>query len=80
MQYSLYYVSGSSGQGGSIDVKSELGKGTVFNLILTQQKADENYYEQKTSKIDAADMEISLRGKHILLAEDNDLNAEYGRL
>lgn len=62
--------------GGSIDVKSELGKGTVFNLILTQQKADENYYEQKTSKIDAADMEISLRGKHILLAEDNDLNAE----
>lgn len=43
--------------GGSIDVKSELGKGTVFNLILTQQKADENYYEQKTSKIDAADMD-----------------------
>ena len=30
--------------GGSIDVKSELGKGTVFTLILTQKKADENYY------------------------------------
>ena len=33
--------------GGSIDVKSELGKGTVFTLILTQKKADENYYRQK---------------------------------
>ena len=62
--------------GGSIDVKSELGKGTVFTLILTQKKADENYYGQKSEKTDAADMEISLRGKHILLAEDNELNAE----
>ena len=62
--------------GGSIDVKSELGKGTVFTLILIQKKADENYYGQKASKTDAADMESSLRGKHILLAEDNDLNAE----
>ena len=62
--------------GGSIDVKSELGKGTVFTLVLIQKKADENYYGQKASKTDAADMEISLRGKHILLAEDNELNAE----
>ena len=62
--------------GGSIDVKSEPGKGTVFTLILTQKKANENYYRQKSEKTDAADMEISLRGKHILLAEDNDLNAE----
>ena len=62
--------------GGSIDVKSELGKGTVFTLILTQKKADENYYRQKASKTDAADMKVSLHGKHILLAEDNELNAE----
>ena len=62
--------------GSSIDVKSELGKGTVFTLMLTQKKADENYYRQKSEKTDAADMEISLHGKHILLAEDNDLNAE----
>ena len=62
--------------GGSIDVKSELGKGTVFTLILIQKKADENYYGQKASKTDAADMESSLLGKHILLAEDNELNAE----
>ena len=44
--------------------------------ILIQKKADENYYGQKASKTDAADMESSLRGKHILLAEDNELNAE----
>ena len=65
--------------GGSIDVKSELGKGTVFTLILIQKKADENYYGQKASKTDAADMESSLRGKHILLAEDNELNAEIAK-
>lgn len=61
--------------GGSIDVKSELGKGTVFTLILIQKKTDENYYRQKSEKTDAADMKISLCGKHILLAEDNELNA-----
>ena len=29
-----------------------------------------------SEKTDAADMKIGLRGKHILLAEDNELNAE----
>ena len=33
-----------------------------------------------SEKTDAADMKIGLRGKHILLAEDNELNAEIAIL
>lgn len=52
------------------------GKRNCVYTYPDTKKADENYYGQKTSKTDAADMESSLRGKHILLAEDNELNAE----
>ncbi len=62
--------------GGSIVVESELGKGSKFTVILQHKIADEAYYEpRKTETPDRNGKEI-LRGKHILLAEDNDLNAE----
>ena len=62
--------------GGSIEVESKLGKGTVFTFTLMHKIADEKYYSQKTETVVASDMGENLRGKHILLAEDNDLNAE----
>lgn len=64
--------------GGSISVASELGKGTTFTVILEHRLADEAYYteqeETETAPVSAG--KESLKGKHILLAEDNDLNAE----
>ena len=62
--------------GGSLEVESEMGKGTVFTFTLMHKIADRKYYSQKTETADAFDIGENLRGKHVLLAEDNDLNAE----
>ena len=62
--------------GGSIEVASEPGKGTVFTFTLMNKIADKKYYSHRIEKVKTSDMGESLRGKHVLLAEDNDLNAE----
>lgn len=55
--------------GGTIEVESELGKGTKFAVILQHRIADKIYYEKKTEPTSAVHSEQSLRSKHILLAE-----------
>ena len=58
--------------GGQILVKSSLGKGSCFSVIL-EHPIVEDFDESKSSKIDE---DMILDGKRVLLAEDNDLNAE----
>ena len=58
--------------GGQILVKSSLGKGSCFSVIL-EHPIVEDFNDSKSSKIDE---DIMLDGKRVLLAEDNDLNAE----
>lgn len=62
--------------GGTIEVESELGKGTKFTVMLQYKIANEKYYKQKDEGHALVDKKELLQGKHILLAEDNDLNAE----
>lgn len=61
--------------GGDLQVKSEMGKGSEFYLTLRFPLDN-----QKTAeRTDASGEEKSLEGVRILLAEDNDLNAEIAQ-
>lgn len=62
--------------GGTLEVKSEVGKGSTFTVTLYHRIADKAYYENVKDAVSDAEMKEKIKGKHILLAEDNDLNAE----
>ena len=61
--------------GGTINVESEPGKGSIFTVTLKHRIADEGYYKKMHVETPGTGSEI-LAGNNILLAEDNDLNAE----
>lgn len=59
---------------GSIDVQSKLGAGTTVTITLGFPLADE--VQKRVEEQDAEGDAARLKGCRILLAEDNDLNAE----
>ena len=60
---------------GEICVKSKLGEGTCFTLTFEHRISDEDCIELN-QELDVLDEKSILQGKHVLLVEDNDLNAE----
>jgi len=61
--------------GGTIEIESEKGKGSKF-IIICDAEIVENPEEYIKETVDEITSDISFEGKRILLAEDNDLNAE----
>ncbi|MGN0427435.1 MAG: ATP-binding protein [Agathobacter sp.] len=61
--------------GGSIEVKSHLGEGTTFTVTIPHRIADRSSLESMKNNVLDYSEEI-FKQKRILLAEDNDMNAE----
>lgn len=58
--------------GGAIEIESELGKGTVVQVYLTFRIAE----NESAEETDEPQEKTELRGRRLLLVEDNELNRE----
>lgn len=64
--------------GGKIEMESVLGKGTTFRITNTHRIVDSPEIYLKKNK-DQVEGKFDFAGRRILLAEDNDLNAEIAK-
>ena len=64
--------------GGTIGVESVLGKGSTFTITIDHKIVDDE--RDKTKQEDLVVSKHSLEGKHVLLVEDNELNAEFAKI
>lgn len=61
--------------GGTISITSEVGVGSTFVIVIPFEIAPPPTEES----VHTATVEASIRGRHLMLAEDNDLNAKIAQ-
>jgi len=62
---------------GSVEIESELGKGTKVAVYLPHELASQTEAETLEEQCSTQEYRLEfLKGKHVLLVEDNELNAE----
>ena len=68
-------------QGGTIEVHSKVGKGTVFSFILKLKKSSSQYLDKEIKPMPEQQMEMaeSIENVRILLVEDNPVNQQLAR-
>lgn len=64
--------------GGTIAVDSELGRGSEFTVTLLLEKTERE--KANTPELQKEEPACSFTGMHLLLCEDNDLNAEIAEV